>query len=128
MSGLLLDTNILIDYLRNRDEAVAYLEECDETLFISVLTIAELYAGARNKKERQAIEFFIEAFKTLPVNKEISIFGGSLRNKYGKSHNTDIIDALLAATAIEHNIQLVTLNKKHFPMLKELIVPYTYTV
>jgi predicted nucleic acid-binding protein len=81
MNGLLLDTNILVDYLRNRDEAVAYLEGCEETLSISVLTITELYAGARNRKERQAIEFFIEAFETLPVTKEISIFGGSLRNK-----------------------------------------------
>ena len=46
MAGeLLIDSDVLIDYLRGRAEAVAYLEGLTENLLISAMTLAELYAG-----------------------------------------------------------------------------------
>ena len=44
---LLIDTNVLIDYLRDQADAVSYLESLAEQIFISAVTIAELYAGVR---------------------------------------------------------------------------------
>ncbi|MGD2294544.1 MAG: hypothetical protein PVF22_01745 [Candidatus Aminicenantes bacterium] len=44
--------------------------------------------------------------------------------KYGKSHNVDLIDALIAATAEAYSMTLVTLNIKHYPMLRKVTVPY----
>ena len=44
---LLIDTDVLIDYLRDHAEAVSYLESLTEPLLISVITVAELYAGVR---------------------------------------------------------------------------------
>lgn len=44
----LVDTDVLIDYLRGRAEAVTYLESLEASLLISVITVAELYAGVRS--------------------------------------------------------------------------------
>jgi hypothetical protein len=49
---LLIDTDVLIDYLRDYPDAVSYVEAQQERLFISVVTVAELYAGVREGEER----------------------------------------------------------------------------
>ena len=120
----LVDTNILIDYLRGLDGAVNFLENLEEPLYISSLTVAELYAGVREGKERKILNTFITAFEILPVNENIARKGGLFRRDYGKSHGTDLIDSILAASAQTINAKLVTLNKKHFPMLAEIVIPY----
>jgi predicted nucleic acid-binding protein len=84
--GLLLDTDILIDYLRNRPEAVTYLDSLDEDLEISVITAAELYAGVREGAERAKLDTFLLAFAVIPLDSAIAIRGGLLRRDYGKSH------------------------------------------
>jgi predicted nucleic acid-binding protein len=122
--GVILDTNILIDYLRGSKESAKFLESFQDILCVSAMTVAELYAGARNDRERSGLDQFVEAFSVLPVNKTISKKGGAYRRKYGKSHNVDLIDALIAATAVMNEMTLFTLNKKHFPMLRKVSLPY----
>ena len=122
--GILLDTNILIDYLRGNEESAKFLESSKDTLCLSAITVAELYAGARNERERKALDFFIEAFSILPIDKKISQKGGQFRARYGKSHSVDLIDAIIAATAVIFEMTLYTLNKKHFPMLRKISQPY----
>lgn len=50
---LVIDTDVLIDYLRGQEQAAGFLEGCEQALAISVITIAELYAGVRDGAERQ---------------------------------------------------------------------------
>lgn len=121
---LLIDTDVLVDYLRGRVEAVNYLDSLSASLFLSVITVAELYAGVRDGKERARLDLFISAFGVIPLDYTIAVTGGLYRRDYGKSHGTGLADALIAATAITRQLTLVTLNKKHFPMVKMLIVPY----
>ena len=121
---LLIDTDVIIDYLRDRPEAVSYLENLTDFLLISAVTVAELYAGVRDGAERTALDSFIQAFEIVAVDEEIALKGGLYRRDYSKSHNTGLADALIAATAETRNVELVTLNKKHFPMLSNVIVPY----
>jgi predicted nucleic acid-binding protein len=121
---LLIDTDVLIDYLRDKAEAVSYLEGLNEPLLLSVITIAELYAGVRDGAERTTLDEFIHAFEIVPVDREISIKGGLYRRDYMKSHNVGLADALIAASAETHRAELVTLNSKHFPMLTNVVVPY----
>ena len=121
---LLIDTDVLIDYLRDRPEAVSYLENLTEPLLISAVTVAELYAGVRDGAEHLALDSFIRAFEIVAVEAEIAVKGGLYRRDYSKSHNTGLADALIAATAEIMNAKLVTLNKKHFPMLSDIITPY----
>ncbi len=122
--SLLIDTDVLIDYLRDKAEAVAYLESLSESLLISVITVAELYAGVRDGAERTKLDEFIRVFEIVPVDREISVRGGLYRRDYIKSHNVGLADALIAATAETHRARLVTLNGKHFPMLANVIIPY----
>jgi predicted nucleic acid-binding protein len=121
---LLIDTDVLIDYLRGKAEAVSYLESLNESLLISVITVAELYAGVREGTERTKLDDFIRVFEIVPVNAEIATRGGLHRRDYMKSHNVGLADALIAATVESRQARLVTLNGKHFPMLANVVAPY----
>lgn len=122
---LLLDTDVLIDYLRSRAEAIAFLEDRQETLFVSTITVAQLFAGVREGKERTVLSTFLLAFELVAVDGTIAERGGLYRRAYGRSHGTGLADALIAATAEHVRADLVTLNRKHFPMLGTVRVPYS---
>lgn len=124
MSGVLVDTNVLIDYLRDHPRAAKYLESSTGQMMISALTVAELHAGARNDAERQKLREFTAAFEVIPADPVICELGGDYRAKYGPSHGVDLIDGLIAATSVTCELPLVTLNKKHFPMLENVVIPY----
>ncbi|HEX8128843.1 MAG TPA: type II toxin-antitoxin system VapC family toxin [Pyrinomonadaceae bacterium] len=121
---LLIDTDVLIDYLRGRAEAVSYLDSLTEPLLISAITVAELYAGVREGAERVALERFLSVFHVIPVDDAIAANGGLIRRDYGKSHGVGLADAIIASTAEFRKAELVTLNKKHFPMLSNVVTPY----
>ncbi|MBA3237658.1 MAG: type II toxin-antitoxin system VapC family toxin [Parachlamydiaceae bacterium] len=122
----LIDTDVLIDYLRGNIQAVKFLKELinGSRCFLSSITIAELYAGVREGEERYILDQFIQEFQMIPLNADIAMKGGIYRRDYGKSHGLGLADALIAASAEDYMLHLVTLNKKHYPMLKEIKVPY----
>ncbi len=124
---LLLDTDVLIDYLRGREDAAAYLEARPEPLLISAITVAELFAGVREGDESRRLAQFLGAFEVIPLDAAIAQKGGLYRRDYGPSHGIGLADALIAASAALHQARLVTLNARHFPMM-EVEVPYTKTV
>jgi predicted nucleic acid-binding protein len=121
---LVVDTDVLIDYLRGQDQAVVFLEGSEPRLALSVITIAELYAGVRDGEERQQLDAFVEAFEVLPLPKEAAVVAGLWRRQYGRSHGTGLADALIAASVDGVQGTLVTLNRRHFPMLADVMVPY----
>jgi predicted nucleic acid-binding protein len=122
--SLLIDTDVLIDYLRGRANAVTYLEALTEPLLMSVITQAELYAGVREGAERSALDALISVFEPVDVSPEIARIGGLFRRDYGKLHGVGLADALIAASAQSREATLVTLNRKHFPMIESVVVPY----
>ena len=122
---LLVDTDVLIDYLRGRAEAVEFLESRTEELLISAMSIAELHAGVREGEERSALSEFLTAFEIVPIDRATAERGGLLRRDYGRSHGVGLADALIAATAELAQVRLATLNRKHFPMLSGIVLPYT---
>jgi predicted nucleic acid-binding protein len=121
---LLIDTDVLVDYLREFPPAVAYLESLEEDLCTSSIVVAELYGGVREGKERQALESLLSVFELKPIDAELAERGGLLRRDYGPKHGTGLADALIAATAQQGGAVLVTSNAKHFPMLQNVVVPY----
>lgn len=122
--GLLLDTDVIVDYLRGHEAALAYIDTLQARPSLSVVVVAELYAGIREGEERSRLEILLKNANIIPLNEPTAVEGGLLRRQYAKSHNIGLADALIAATAISFQLQVVTLNKRYFPMLNDVIVPY----
>ena len=120
-----IDTDVLIDYLRDQPQAVAWLEQRAElNLAISAVTLAELYVGVREGDERQRLDAFAAAFDVLQIDRPAAVQAGLWRRQYGRSHGTGLADAMIAASVQAAGGTLVTLNQRHFPMLAEVLVPY----
>lgn len=121
---MLVDTDVLIDYLRGDSRAEEFLESNPDAVFISSITVGELYQGVIEGDERTALDSLISAFTILPVTEEIAKEGGLICRKYRKTHNSGLADCLIAATARRHDLPLISLNLKHFPMLENVSKPY----
>ena len=124
MARLLIDTNILIDLLRRQAPAVSFIAGLTAKPTLSAVTVAELFSGFRDAAERSAIDSILHGATVIPIDEEIAEQGGLLRRQWMRSHGLDIADALIAATAMAHGLRLATRNRKHFPMLENLLVPY----
>lgn len=122
----LLDSDILIEHLRGRQQASSYIVNLkyEGDLLVSAITVAELFAGARYEREKDAIGALLHVVRIIPVDETIATQGGLYRQQYGKSHGTGIMDALIAATAEIVGASLITFNRRHYPMIADLLVPY----
>ena len=123
-TGLLLDTDVLIDYLRGEAQAVAFIKRVRQRWRVSCATVAELYVGVREGHERQILDRFIDAMDVIDLSAAVAVQAGLWRRDFGPSHGTGLIDALIAATAHSSGSTLVTLNARHYPMLAGVRVPY----
>ncbi len=121
---LLLDTDVLIEYLRGRPKAIEYLEGLTSDLYLSVISVAELFAGVKGDEEERSLKQFLLAFAILPVTEKVARLGGLYRRDFRSSHGTGLADALIAATAVENGANLATFNRRHFPMVSRIAVPY----
>lgn len=119
----LIDTNIIIDYLKDKSSAVNFLENMNIPPVLSVMTVAELYSGVK-ENEKDKMKEFLKAYNIINVNYDIAKQGGFYRNQYHKSHGVCLTDGIIAATAKLNNYWLATLNTKHFPMIKDIFRPY----
>ena len=124
MKALLLDTCILIDYLRQTATAIEFIDNLENEPSISVVTLMELYAGVKGAKEEAQLDSFLRNVAQWPINGSIAILAGRYMKQYRSSHGIDVVDAIIAATAQEHDLEIVTLNLKHFPMFTDLKRPY----
>ncbi len=119
MAIVFIDTNIVIEYLKGNDEVIQMLYRFD-TVYINDVVIMELYQGARDNRELKYIKKNILRFEVLKINHEIILLGKEILEKYTLSHNTKIMDALIASTVILYNIDLYTLNRKDFRYLEQV--------
>ena len=121
---LLLDTDVLVDFLRGYEKAVELVNRHSAGILLSSIVVAELYAGVKGATELQVLDNLVSLFPVVPVNAEIARAGGLYRGDYGKSHGVGLADALLAATAEAENAMLLTLDVKHYPMMAGLKAAY----
>jgi predicted nucleic acid-binding protein len=124
--SFLFDTSILMDRLRGRDEATDLLVAAatDGTPLVSVLTRLEIEGGMRSD-ERHGVRRLFDAMAVVPVSDEIAKAAGGMLRQYRRSHvGIDLVDYVIAASALQVGATLVTLNVKHFPMIDGLRSPY----
>jgi hypothetical protein len=118
----LLDSDVLIDISRDRLEAIDYVDALPDAWMISQVTAMELLVGARDKREVAYIDKFLSSYPIVPLSAAIGERGYGLLQVYAKSHGLHVFDSLVAATALEQGLILVTRNRRHFGMIHELIV------
>ncbi len=123
-NSILVDTDILIDFLRGYDKAIAFIDDFSSQIILSPIVVAELYAGVKGNEEMIVLDNFISLFHVVPLNLEIAKIGGLYKRDFGKSHGVGLADAILAATAKVAQAELKTLNVKHYPMFKALKPAY----
>ena len=117
MSGLLIDTDVLVDYLAGVDQAGDFLEYARDDLHLSATTVAELADAVRGEAEWQALEQALTALILHPVDLATARAAGSLRGR-------SLGHRLIAATAKIHDLSLVTLDKRAYPDVPRVLVPY----
>jgi len=134
MSGYLLDTNCVSELIKPRPEArvVEWVEAADESvLFLSVLTLGEIRKGVAalpQSKRRTRLETWLEvdlqarfAGRILPIDSGIADRWGSMAaESKRKGKSLPVIDGLLAATALHHNLTIVSRNAADFSNLPVL--------
>ena len=121
---VLIDTNVLVDYLRRREPALRFLDQLAGKPSTSIICVAELFAGAASQREELRINTLLDGMHVIAATSDIARRAGALVRVFRGSHNIGLADALIAATAEQHGLQLATLNVKHFPMLKGLKAAY----
>jgi len=118
---MLIDTDVLIWYMRGNEKAYQVIENVDN-FFISVVTYMELVQGLRNKKELNHLRKALHGWNAqiLYVSEEISAKAMFYVEQHFLSHSMQLADALIGATAIARGLPMLTGNDKHYKVMKEL--------
>lgn len=121
---IVIDSSIIIDYLRGGKKWDGFISlaetEQDLQLFLPTIVIFELYSGTstKNIKKLQEMIYFISQFERIDLNEHIARLAGEL-SRDTKQH-IQAPDYIIAASALQANAQVVTLNKKHFEQIPNI--------
>ena len=123
-----LETTLLVDALRGKEDARQLLEKLDdgsEAVTIASPSIVELISGAllnpKIKDEKDKVIEFLSSFIVLNLDKEGAILAGDVEAELTKRGELiEIEDIMIAAIAIHNKEKLITRNKKHFEKIKGL--------
>lgn len=118
---MIIDTDVLIWYMRGNEKAYQIVEE-SQNFYISVVTYMELVQGMRSKKELNKLRKALHIWnsKILYISEEISAKAMFYVEQHFLSHSMQLADALIGATAIAYGIPILTGNDKHYKVMKDL--------
>ena len=106
---VLVDSDILIKVLRGRDQQILArwmeLGESSDFILCSPVSVAELWHGAR-AQEHQTLDGLFRALICIPIDANTGRRAGEYLHAYHKSHSVELGDALIAASAQQHNSML----------------------
>ena len=121
--GALLDSVIVIDHLNGIAAAERYLRSVRDG-HVSVITRAEVLAGTSDS-DLLSVRQLLDRFPTLPIDRAVADLAANLRRK----HRWSLPDALQAALAQIHQLQLATRNTNDFPPARHswVHVPYRFS-
>lgn len=118
---MLIDTDVLVWYLRGHPGAKRFLDGASE-LRLSAVSYMELVQGCRNKQELTQLKKDLDRRKAavLPLTERISGQAVALIEAHALADGLQLADALIAATALAHGLPLATGNTKHFQAVEGL--------
>lgn len=118
MPDVLLDTGPVIRYLRDDSETIQLVERLLQhgDLYVSVLSRTEVLAGMR-EHERTRTTVFLSGLQAFTVDTAIADRAAAFVREYARRGKAlQLVDALIAATTIEHDLALLTYDRRGFPM------------
>lgn len=116
MKTVLVDTDVLIDFLRGKEKSREFMVSVagDADIVCSAITVAEIHAGMK-EQERVKTRELLDGLTIIDVTREIAEKAGAYRGTI-RSHALELDDCLIAATAFVKRATLATGNAKHYPM------------
>lgn len=122
----MLDSDILIDVLRQFAPAENWLNNLTEIPGLSGLVVMELIGGCNNKSDLRHVQRLTGLFPVVwPTEADCRRAFADFA-QFRLSHNLGLLDSLIAATAIGQGAMLCTFNVKHFQMLPGLTLEQPY--
>ena len=124
MSSYLLDSDIIIWVLRRQQKTLELVREISRAGVpaCSPLSVIEILIGARPEEEEETRKL-LQAFQLIPVDWAIAARAAEYIQIYQGKDDPDFADAIIAATAVVHELTLVTYNRKHYPMPEIKLYP-----
>ena len=120
---MVIDTGIFIEHLRAKDKfrTTLYLFSDNSELFISSVTLYELYMGATTKEKENDILNLTEDLPVLPFTDTVAVKASKLYHQLRLQNKMiEFRDIFIATTCIVNELPLITLNKEHFKRIEEL--------
>ena len=114
---MVVDTGIFIEHLRAKDKSSTNLFKlADEPeLFISAVSLYELYMGATSKEKMQDVRKLVDGVAVLPFTDEVALKAGQIYQELRTANKLiEFRDIFIAATCLTFKLPIATLNKKHF--------------
>ena len=118
---MIFDTDIFIWVQRGNEKAARLIDKSPDR-YVSIQSYMELLQGAKNKAHHKNVQSFISdfGFSVLPLSENIGHRALIYVEEYALSSGMRAGDAIIAATAVENNLPMVSSNAKHFKVVKEL--------
>ncbi|QBQ40280.1 type II toxin-antitoxin system VapC family toxin [Sphingobacterium psychroaquaticum] len=120
---MVIDTSLFIEHLRisNKTASTLYRISNTQQLFISSVSLYELYMGATTKEKQNDLKLLTEDLPVLSFSKEIALKAAEIYHKLRRSNEMiEFRDIFIAATCVVYKIPIATLNKKHFTRIPHL--------
>jgi predicted nucleic acid-binding protein len=121
----LVDTNILVDILRNHPPAFQWFQT-QVNLGITPVVYMELLSGASNQIKQRRAEKFLQQFQKAYLTEADMDWAIAQYKRYRLSHNLGILDSLIASPNYRLGIPLYTGNLKHFTPLLGILAQKPY--
>lgn len=125
--GLIVDTDILIDLLREKDYAVTLIKELEDEveLATSAINAFELYRGAyksqNQEKNLSSVKGLLNTLRLLNTDEDSMEIAGKITARLERNGNMmDIRDLLIASIALVNGFGVLTNNIEHFNKIKHL--------
>ncbi|OHB76840.1 MAG: twitching motility protein PilT [Planctomycetes bacterium RBG_16_55_9] len=118
---MIFDTDILI-WIQRRNEKASHVVDQSIDRYISIVTYMELLQAATSKRQHECVLDFLKefGFQILPLTESIGHRAAVYIEEYSLAYGIGAVDAIIAATAIEHHLPLCSGNAKHFKAIEGL--------
>lgn len=120
---MVIDTSIFIEFLRKRDKSKTILASLPNStsLFVSAVTVYELMMGATDLQKKNDVAILLEGVPVLPFNNDVSLKAAEIyHNLRRRNQLIEFRDIFIAATAINFQLPIKTLNLEHFQRIETL--------